>query len=110
MLSYIPEAQKFCDIFMEITAEIQMRPDAGGYLLVKQLLDEATSFEMPDNGKIMEHDKALEIAESYMLNLPFPVCAIQYTFSDFTYASEESQISRKRISICVDFAQVQLTY
>lgn len=50
--------------------------------LKDKLLDKAVKIELPDNAFLVDPEKAVMLREPDFLRLPFPLVALEYSYSD----------------------------
>lgn len=116
MLNYCTHAIEDFNRLLSIQSKT-LNPSSPAYLdrLVLQelveLLRQSVKFHLPVNGEILDYSKAAEIVSKDIFHLPFPVCALEYEYTNFKpeMAAQGRIHVPRRIALCLEYEAISGT-
>lgn len=98
--NYSLHATEFMIELGEMMRQQGINPDTEVFLA--DLLKRAVKFILPDNGCLFE-ERDFKPSFFDMLNLPYPVCALEFAANDLLYGADSNLLrAPKRIALCFD--------
>jgi len=70
---------------------------------IVELLDKAVKIELPDNAFLVDPEKAVMLMEPEFLRLPFPLVALEYSYSDTSKLTDGKVVVPRRIALCFEY-------